>query len=167
MQSVLLLNASYEPLGVISWQRAVTLFFCGKVEVVDAYDQEIRSVSLVIKAPSIVRLLKFIRIPGKNPPLCKANVMARDNFQCQYCEQRVTAEDATLDHVTPRSQKGLTTWENIVCCCRRCNKKKGGKTPQQAGMALVSKPVKPAWLPVFRIKLHGQMPLSWNSFIRS
>ena len=167
MTSVLLLNASYQPMGVISWQRAVTMVFAGKVEIVEEYEHDIRSVSIAIKAPSIVRLLRFIRIPRRNPPLKRTNVLARDNFECQYCEKKLRLEEATLDHVIPRSQGGITSWENVVCCCKRCNRKKGGRTPKEARMRLKTKPVRPDWLPVINFRLHGNVPLCWKDFIRN
>ncbi|MCO6430484.1 MAG: HNH endonuclease [Deltaproteobacteria bacterium] len=165
MQSVLLLNTSFEPLKVISWQRAVTMFFMGKVEVLEEYDHDIRSVSLVIRAPAVVRLLRFVKIGRKAPPLCRSNILARDNFQCQYCAKELGAREATLDHVLPRSQGGRTSWENIVCCCSTCNRRKGGRTPQQARMTLLSKPVKPDWLPVLNMKFHGKIPIVWRHFL--
>lgn len=167
MQSVLLLNASYEPLKVISWQRAVTLFFMGKVEVVEEYDHHIRSVSLVLRAPAVVRLLQFVKIGRKSPPLCRANILARDDFECQYCGHELSSKEATLDHVVPRSQGGRTSWENIVCCCPSCNRRKGGRTPAEARMLLRKKPVKPDWLPVLNMRLNGKVPLSWQLFLRS
>ena len=165
MQSVLLLNASFEPLKVISWQRAVSMFFLGKVEVVEEYDHKIRSVSLVIKAPAVVRLLRYIKVGKKSPPLCRSNILARDNFQCQYCSVDLTSREATLDHVIPRSQGGRTSWENLVCACSACNRKKGGKTPQEARMQLLKKPVKPDWLPVLSMRFHGRVPISWQTFL--
>lgn len=166
MEAVLLLNASYEPLKVISWQRAVTLWFSGKVEVVEEYDSRIRSVSVVIKAPAVVRLLKFIHMGRKSPPLCRSNVLARDNFQCQYCAQHLTPKEATLDHVVPKSQGGKTTWTNMVCCCEYCNRKKGGRTPKEARMDLLSVPKQPEWLPVIGVRMYGRVPQSWNLFLR-
>ena len=165
MHSVLLLNATYEPLKIISWQRAVTMFFLGKVEIVQEYDHNIRSVSLVIKAPAVVRLLRFIHIGRKAPPLCRTNVLARDNFECQYCGRALSGRDATLDHVIPRSQGGTTSWENVVCSCSACNRKKGGRTPHEARMTLRKKPARPEWLPVLTMKLNGKIPASWQVFL--
>lgn len=165
MESVLLLNASYEPLRIISWQRAVTLVFCGKVEIVEEYDHDIRSVSIVVKAPAVVRLLKYARIGRKTPPLSRTNILARDNFQCQYCARDLSSREATLDHVMPRSRGGKTTWQNIVCCCSSCNRRKGGRTPREASMALLKVPVQPDWLPVLHIRLYGKVPLSWYTFL--
>ncbi len=163
--SVLLLNSSFEPIRVISWQRAVTMFFMGKVEIVQEYEKEIRSVSLVIKAPAVVRLLRFVHLGRKSPPLCRTNILARDNFRCQYCEKELTSREATLDHVLPRIHGGKTAWENIVCCCSACNRKKGGRTPQQAHMTLMKKPVRPDWLPVLNLRFNGNIPHSWHEFL--
>ena len=167
MKSVLLLNSSYEPLKVISWQRAVTMFFCGKVEVIEEYDQNIHSVSFAIKAPAVVRLLRFVNIGRRTPPLCRTNILARDNFECQYCAKSLSSKEATLDHVVPRSQGGITSWENIVCCCTWCNRKKGGRTPHEARMALRKKPIKPDWLPVLTMRLNGRIPEPWQLFLRT
>ncbi len=165
MAAVLLLNASYEPLKVISWQRAVTLFFSDKVEIVEEYSHEIRSVSLAIKAPSVVRLLSYVNIGQKSPPLSRFNIFARDGFKCQYCTKPLNTGTATLDHVLPRSKGGKTRWTNVVCCCKPCNTKKGSKTPEQAGMKLLKKPEQPHWLPVLHVKLNGRIPRSWNIFL--
>jgi 5-methylcytosine-specific restriction endonuclease McrA len=165
MQAVLLLNFSYEPLKVISWQRAVTLFFSGKVEVVEEYDHDIRSVSLVIRAPAVVRLLKFCHQGSRPPPLSRANLLARDNFECQYCAKVLSSKESTVDHVLPRSQGGGTTWENVVCCCAACNRRKGGRTPTEARMALRKTPVKPEWLPVFCLSVNGNLPSRWETFV--
>lgn len=165
MDSVLLLNSSFEPLKIISWQRAVTMFFLGKVEVLEEYDYPIRSVSLIIKAPAVVRLLQYIHIGKKSPPLSRSNVLARDFLECQYCGKSLTSKEATLDHIVPRTQGGKTSWENIVCCCPNCNRKKGGRTPAEARMVLRSKPVKPDWLPILQIRFHGNVPLAWHNFL--
>jgi 5-methylcytosine-specific restriction endonuclease McrA len=165
MSPVLLLSASYEPLRVISWQNAVCLFFLGKVEVIEEYEHDIRSVSLVIKAPAVVRLVRFFKLGKRSPPLSRANVLARDNFKCQYCNAELTAKEATLDHVVPRSQGGKTTWNNIVCACAACNRRKGGRTPKEAHMKLRAKPTKPEWLPVLNIRLHGKIPSAWYIFL--
>lgn len=165
MEAVLLLNSSFEPLRVISWQKAVTMCFLGKVEVVQEYDRNIRSVSLVIKAPAVVRLLRYVRIGRRTPPLCRTNILARDGFQCQYCAKSLTSREATLDHVIPRSQGGKTTWDNVVCCCAHCNRKKGGCTPHEARMVLLSRPERPDWLPVLSFKLNGKVPSLWHSFL--
>lgn len=165
MESVLLLNASYEPMGVISWRRAVSLWFSGKVEVVEEYDRDIRSVSIIIKAPAVVRLLRYINVRGRNVPLTRINIFARDGFSCQYCGITVKATQATLDHVLPRSRGGQTSWENMVCCCVKCNRKKGHCTPKEASMPLRSTPTKPKWVPILTLKLNGRIPNVWQEFL--
>ncbi len=141
------------------------MIFMGKIEVVEEYDHQIRSVSVVFKAPSVVRLLKFINVGRKTPPLCRGNILARDNFQCQYCAKSLSSREATLDHVVPRSQGGKTSWTNIVCCCSYCNRKKGGRTPAEAKMPLLNKPVQPDWLPVLNVRLNGNLPKTWQMFL--
>ena len=166
MQAVLLLNASYEPLKIISWQKAITMFLLEKVEVIEEYEHDIRSVTLAFKAPAVVRLLKYVNIGRKSPPLSRSNILARDHFSCQYCATQLSSKEATLDHVIPRSQGGKTSWENIVCCCKQCNRKKGGRTPKQASMPLRKRPAQPDWLPVLNFKLHGKIPAHWHDFLQ-
>lgn len=164
---MLLLNASFEPLHVISWQRAVSLFFSDKVEIVEEYDHEIRSVSLAIKAPAVVRLLQYVKMGRRKPPFSRLNILARDLFRCQYCNTRLNSKDATLDHVVPRSKGGTTCWQNVVCSCRLCNTRKGSRSPQDAGMRLLKSPAQPDWLPVLKMKFNGQLPKSWRIFLSS
>ena len=167
----LVLNPRYEPIARVPWQRAVTLLFLGKVEVVEEYeDREIRSITFVFRMPSVVRLLRALRGARKAIKFSRENVYARDGGRCQYCGAGVRRDEITYDHVVPRSLGGKTTWENIVVACVRCNQKKGGKTPTQAGMKLRSAPVKPRRLPeVFGITLQFKqgMPESWRAFLRS
>jgi len=167
MQAVLLLNASYEPLKVISWQRAVCLFFSGKVEVIEEYNQEIRSVSIVIKAPAVVRLLEYVKLGIRKPALSRTNVLARDSFQCQYCLKQLNYKNATLDHILPRSKGGKASWQNLVCCCAVCNRKKGNLSLEQAKMKLAKLPIRPEWLPVIRIKIKEDVPRKWSAFIEA
>lgn len=165
MQRTLLLNASYEPLRIISWQRAVTLLFLGKVEIVHEYDSPVRAVSLAINMPCVVRLLKYVKIGRRKPPLTKLNLLARDNYQCQYCSTRLDPRDWSVDHVVPRSQGGGTHWRNVVACCHQCNRKKGGRTPQQARMKLLKEVVEPAWLPIISVSFHKNLPTAWLMFL--
>ena len=166
LNATLLLNASFEPLKIIPWQRAVTLFFLGKVEVVEEYDHDIRAVSLAIRKPAVVRLLRFVQLGRRRPPLSKFNLLARDNFSCQYCLTPLRYGEATVDHVTPRSQGGTTTWHNVVTACHPCNRKKGGRTPEEANMGLAVPPVQPDWLPILSVRFHDGMPPSWLLFLR-
>jgi 5-methylcytosine-specific restriction endonuclease McrA len=166
MEQVLLLNLTYEPLRIISWQRAVRLLTLGKVEVVEETDQVIRSVSFVIRLPSVVRLLRLIRPKRPEVKFSRQNIYLRDNFRCQYCGVRVSSSELNLDHVIPRSLGGETTWENIVTCCIPCNVRKGGRTPESARMRLISKPARPARLPGLAITVSLQhSPESWRDYL--
>lgn len=167
MDSTLLLNASYEPIKIIPWERAITLIFLGKVEVVDNYEREVRSVSVAIKVPAVVRLLRYIQLGRRRPPLSRLNLLARDGFQCQYCALPLSSAESTIDHVVPRSQGGCTSWTNVVTACHPCNRRKGGRTPAQAKMALLSEPVAPEWLPVLSVRFHKNMPPAWILFLDS
>lgn len=154
MEHVLLLNATYEPLQVITWQRAVRLLTLGRVEVVEEADRQIRSVTLVIKLPSVVRLLRMVRPRWHLVKFSRANVYLCDNFRCQYCGVRGEAAALNLDHVVPRTMGGPTRWENIVTCCLPCNRRKGAHLPEDVGMRLLSKPVKPTHLPGVSAELY-------------
>ncbi len=168
MERTLLLNATFEPLKIISWQRAITLLTQGKVEVIDFYDREIRGVTITFKLPSILRLLKLVKVKrgSQEVRFSRANIYLRDKHMCQYCGHKYPAEDLTFDHVIPQVQGGETTWENIVTACLSCNNKKGGRTPREARMRLIRKPEKPTWVPVvtltFGIK---NAPLSWRDYL--
>ncbi|MDH3555039.1 MAG: HNH endonuclease, partial [Deltaproteobacteria bacterium] len=134
MERVLLLNATYEPLRVISWKRAITLLTLDKVEVLETYDCVVRSVTLAIRLPAVVRLIHLVRFRKHTIRFSRENIYIRDKYQCQYCAGSMNASDLTYDHVIPKSMGGKTAWENIVTCCLPCNKQKGGRTPGQARM---------------------------------
>src|SRR6187402_1268903 len=106
----LLLNQGFEPIKVISWQRAISLLFLGKVEVLEEYDHNIRSVNLVIKIPAVVRLLRAFRRHSRPVKFSRVNIYARDHYRCQYCGKKASITELTYDHVVPRSQGGMTEW---------------------------------------------------------
>ena len=145
MEQTLLLNASYEPLKIVHWQKAVTLWCQGKVEVISVYDREIRAVSFSFKLPSVIRLLRYIKIKRRFDyvPFSRANIYARDDHRCQYCGDGFPTSELTFDHVVPVAQGGRKDWENIVTCCVTCNRRKGGRTPAEAGMHLLRHPKRP------------------------
>lgn len=166
MTSVLVLDMGYQPHRIVSWQRAVTLLFQGKVEVIEEFDEELRGVTIVIKMPAVVRLLNKVR--GKRSiKFSRINVAMRDEFCCQYCLEKFPLRKLTYDHVLPRAQGGKTRWENIVMACYGCNEKKGNRTPEKAGMKLKTKPVKPTWLPVvgFRVEASMSIPDQWANWM--
>ena len=163
----LVLDQGYQPHRIVSWQRAVVMMFDGKVEVVEEYDEDIRSVSITIKMPAVVRMLRAIRGRKRAIKFSRMNVATRDDFRCQYCGDKFSMRQLTYDHVVPRAQGGKTTWENIVMACYACNEVKGGRTPRQAGMRLRKEPAKPKWLPVvaFRINPSCSVPDLWASWL--
>ena len=146
MEQTLLLNASYEPLRIVHWQKAITLWCQGKVEVISVYDREIRAVSFTIRLPSVIRLLRYVRVKFRldHVPFSRANIYARDDYTCQYCGEAFPMSELTFDHVVPVAKGGRKDWENIVTCCITCNRQKGGRTPEEAGMRLVRTPRRPA-----------------------
>jgi 5-methylcytosine-specific restriction endonuclease McrA len=147
MVATLLLNAGFEPVKVISWQRAVTLLVLGKAELLEAYESEIRSASHSIEMPSVVRLRRGARgRMQKGVKFCRGNVYRRDGYTCQYCGARPGASRLTFDHVIPRSRGGLTEWTNIVTACSDCNRAKADRTPQEAGLSLARPPIRPMYM---------------------
>src|SRR4051812_6037565 len=149
----LLLTQGYEPIQIISWQRAITLLALDKVDVIEQYDDEIRAVSIAMQVPAVVRLRKAFPRKAKPVKFSRVNIYARDGHRCQYCGVRCTTADLTYDHVIPRSKGGLTTWENIVSACYVCNRKKANRTPPEAGMKLLSTPARPTWMPAVQIRV--------------
>ena len=168
MEQTLLLNASYEPLKIVNWQKAVTLWCQGKVEVISVYDREIRAVSISFKLPSVIRLLRYIRIKRRFDyvPFSRANIYARDDHRCQYCGDMYPTSELTFDHVMPVARGGRKDWENIATCCVSCNRRKGGQTPGEAGMHLIRMPKRPASAPAIRITVGlRSAPESWRDYL--
>lgn len=168
LTQTLLLNVTYEPLKIVSWQRAMTLWCQDKVEIVAEHDVEKRSVSFTFKLPSVVRLLKFVRVRGRREhvPFTRANIYRRDDHSCQYCGETFDSEDLTFDHVIPAAQGGGRSWGNIATSCVPCNRRKGARTPQEAGMTLRRAPKMPRPSPVFRVSIGlRQTPESWLTWL--
>ncbi len=125
----------------------------------------IHTVRFQIAVPRIIRLLGYDKLPRQDVKFNRRNIYARDSSRCQYCGKRMPTTELSLDHVKPKSQGGKSTWENIVCCCIKCNVKKGGRTPEQAHMHLITKPVKPKRSPVINIRLADERYHSWKQFL--
>lgn len=162
----LLLTPWMAPHQVISWQAAVTLSYLGKVDVLETYDDEIRSPTMTIRAPAVVRLKHHAYPQKRGVKFSRTNVFVRDDFRCQYCGDSKDAGDLTYDHVVPRVQGGRTVWENIVASCRDCNTRKSGRTPEQAGMKLLKRPERPRWLPNSLLMKFGsrRIPEVWTYY---
>lgn len=164
-EGVLLLNATFEPLHVLNWKRVLGLLSAGKVEVVEESDREIRSVSVVFRIPSVVRLLRYVQFRQTMPKLSRATVYARDDFTCAYCGCEHEARALSLDHVVPKSQGGKTTWENVVTSCVPCNTKKANRTPARARMKLLRQPTRPDRLNSLVLTFGQQLPPTWKNYV--
>jgi 5-methylcytosine-specific restriction endonuclease McrA len=130
----------------------------------DDYDW-IHTVRWQIAVPRIIRLLGYDKLPRQDVKFNRRNIYARDGNRCQYCGKKMPTNELSLDHVVPKSQSGRSTWENIVCCCVRCNVRKGGRTPEQAHMHLIARPTKPKRSPVINIRLADARYSSWRQFL--
>ncbi|MGE3545897.1 MAG: HNH endonuclease [Kofleriaceae bacterium] len=162
----LLLSAGYEPIKIISWQRAMTLVTLDKVEVVEEYDAEVRATSLIVKVPAVVRLRRAFRRHTMPVRFSRVNIYARDGYRCQYCGVKCTTDQLTYDHVVPRSRGGRTTWDNIVTCCYTCNAVKANRTPAEARMKLRTVPARPTWMPAVQIRVSTKsVPDAWRDYV--
>jgi len=165
-KATLLLNQSYQPIKVIPWQRAITLLFLNKVEIISEYENEVRSTSVVFKMPAVARLIKSFKRPKKPVKFSRVNIYSRDQWCCQYCVKQFNMSELTYDHVVPRAQGGKTSWTNIVASCAPCNTYKGGRTPEQAGMKLKKKPIRPSWVPAVQVVVSKEScPDAWRDFL--
>lgn len=162
----LVLSQSFEPVKIVSWKRAITLLFLGKVEVIEEYDRNIKTTSFVAKIPAVVRLLEAFR-RHKNPvKFSRINIYGRDRYTCQYCGVKKKIGELTYDHVVPRSRGGKTTWTNIATCCQDCNRRKANRTPEQAGMRLLKTPVQPSATPVLVVAVSREsVPDAWRDYL--
>lgn len=174
--------------SVKSWQEAVTMLFNGKIRVLETYDDIIGRVRfdqlediehflddlpesafdgdlIVLRTPSVVVLKDRISDMKKGVKFSRSNVLLRDKFRCAYCNQKFQSDELNYDHVIPRSQGGLTAWENIVSSCYPCNAKKSCRTPEQAGMKLWFKPYRPKSLPLSIPIMRGEVHPSWVTWI--
>ena len=193
--SVLVLNRFYAAISIVSARRAFTLLSKESAEVVsyederlanydfdswielsklraefpdedeDVEDEWVRTPSLEIRVPRIIRLLVYEKLPERMVKFNRRNIYARDDGRCQYCGMRFPYKELTLDHVQPRSLGGNATWENIVCACVKCNVKKGGRRPENAGMKLIRQPKKPKRSPVIKLKIRSDKYRSWRHFV--
>ena len=162
MGKVLVLNASYEPLNITSWRRAAVLIIKGKAERVEHNGKTLYADFLL---PTVIRLRYYVRVPYKEIPLTRRNILHRDSYTCQYCGY--TGDELTLDHVVPRSRKGGETWENMVTACVRCNVKKGNRTPKEANMPLRNSPRRPYSSLYFEVSKHlkSGMHAEWQKYV--
>lgn len=132
---------------LISWQRALCLVLAQKAEIVAEYSEVVRSVSKAVALPSVVRLLRYVRVVSRFGFVrcTRKNVLLRDGYQCQYCGVKCRPGAITIDHVVPRMRGGKTVWTNVVAACHTCNRKKGSRSLDDTGMILMKAPRRPAW----------------------
>jgi len=129
--------------------------------------ESIKTFSLEIRIPKIIRLVVYDKLPKATIKFNRKNIFARDKNRCQYCGKKVPTSELSLDHVIPRTQGGTSNWKNIVCACTNCNKHKGGRRPEEAGMKLICKPVKPNHCPLIQLKLGSNKYNSWKQFLNN
>jgi 5-methylcytosine-specific restriction endonuclease McrA len=180
--NVLVLNKFYQAIQIVSVRKAFTLFYKGLVRAVaedfctynfDAWcsltvepeDDVIHTPSIAIRIPRVILLINFDRVPKKEVKFNRRNIFLRDKNMCQYCGERFPTHELSLDHVIPVSRGGQTVWENVVCCCVECNKRKGDRTPQNAGLRLVKIPARPRWHPLFQVKPLVRKYEEWGHFL--
>lgn len=162
----LLLDSSFRPIKVISWQRAVELTYIqDKVMVVEEYDRKVRSPNCEFTLPAVIALKQYLRYRPLRVRYSKRNVFLRDGHQCLYCGAQIPKSALTLDHVFPRSRGGRSTWENSATACESCNHRKGDKTPEEARMPLLAKPSRPD-ASVRGFLLTSDTPEEWKSYIQ-
>ena len=172
MESVLLLNVTYEPLQMISIQRAVNLLLTGKVEAVEGTARRLRTPSTIFEVPSVIRLTRFVNVPQRNVSWSKRGILRRDSYTCIYCGVQpgetkhgrlLSREDFTVDHIIPRSRGGRNTWGNTACACYTCNQRKGSRIAHEAGMRLLFEPKRPR---VNYLVVSGNVPDEWKKYFR-
>ena len=165
MSSVLVLNATYEPLSVVSTRRAVVLLLKEKAEILEAAERELHAANVSMPVPLVIRLVYYVRVPHSVfVPFSRKTVMMRDKYTCQYCGAQPAKSELTLDHVVPKMHGGLNTWQNVVCACKACNHHKGCRTPEDANMPLLAPPTRPRYLAI--VVLSAQEPHeTWGKYL--
>ncbi len=162
MSKALVLNATYEPLCVVSVRRAVVLVLKEKAEVLHATERELHSERSIMPVPSVIRLTYFVKVPFRaRAALNRRAVFARDGGRCQYCG----AAAENIDHVIPRSRGGPHTWENVVAACRPCNSRKEDRLLHEAGLVLRRRPTAPREL-TWIIVAVGQVHPQWEPYLQ-
>jgi 5-methylcytosine-specific restriction endonuclease McrA len=180
--SVLVLNRLYQPVHVTTVRRAFSLLYQGVARAIDrefrqfdfaswselSVEVQRESAGLVgrrIRIPRVIVLVAYDHLPKARVRFSRLNIYARDGNTCQYCGRTLPRSELNLDHVVPRSLGGTTCWENVVCSCIPCNLRKGGRTPQQAGMRLLKTPARPRFMPLVRSPVLRSTYWEWLPFL--
>ncbi len=179
---VLVLNRSFAPIHVTSIKRAICLVFKGLATIVDEqyqkydfqswsemtvalHDEHINLTSRMMRVPRVIMLEFYDKLPRRRVRFSRENIFLRDGSTCQYCGKRHRRSDLNIDHVVPISQGGLSVWDNVVCSCVKCNNKKGGRTPHQAGMDLISTPKRPEYSLFMNISPQHKLFEIWRVYM--
>ncbi len=179
---VLVLNRFFAPVTITSVRRAFVMLYCGVAKAVESdyetfdfdtwtdisvmkEEDAIKTVNRIIKAPRVIILVRYEGFLRRKAKFNRINIFRRDRGKCQYCDEQFSRQDLTIDHVIPRSLGGKSIWENVVCSCVDCNRKKGGRTPDQARMKLSIKPKKPVWDPFSNIYIKTIRYKEWEPFL--
>jgi len=181
---VLVLNKSWVAIHIASVRRALSLLYQDLARAVHPEDyslydfddwcalsqfvesgQFVHTVNIRIRIPEVILLKSFNNFIRHEVRFSRRNIFERDKNTCQYCGRRAPRSELTLDHVIPRSRGGVDSWENLVLACMKCNVKKANRTPEEACMPLIKKPVKPSWLPQFGARIPNSQLMSWQRFV--
>jgi 5-methylcytosine-specific restriction endonuclease McrA len=160
---VLVLNRNFQPIHICDVKRAVTMVFVGKAEVVTNGRGVVRTSSVALARPSVIRLAYMVRRPRSRVRLSKREILRRDDYTCQYCGE--TSRNLTVDHVVPRRLGGGHSWDNLVSACPACNLKKGGRTPREAAMTLMRLPREPYATAVYLFGRYLPSNGDWSEFV--
>ncbi|MGE3680702.1 MAG: HNH endonuclease [Bdellovibrionales bacterium] len=165
----MVLNSGYEPIKVVSWRKAMILWFQDKVEVLEYHSTTVSSPSQTFQLPAVMRLKVYIRpYLSLSVRLSRQNIFLRDGHICQYCCQKFSEKKLTVDHVIPLSKGGRHEWTNVVTACSECNNRKGDKTLERANLRLLTRPQKPSWLPNRDLEVEdNRLPQSWRPYLAS
>jgi len=163
MGHVLVLNASYEPLNITTWRRAMVMLIKGKAEGLE-HDAS-RPIRPDLLLPTVIRLRQFVRVPYRPLPLTRRNVFQRDGHVCQYCG--AGPDSLSIDHVMPRSRGGSDSWDNVTTACLPCNVRKGNRTPEEAAMPLIRSPRRPPSGLSFEAgrRIHAGQHQEWAKYV--
>lgn len=162
-EPVLVLNANFAPINVCTTRRAIGLLLTGKASMVMNGRGILRTVSVSIEKPSIIRLGRMIKRPRPRVKLTSREIFRRDNYTCQYCGAR--GGNLTLDHVIPRRLGGTHSWKNLVTACSSCNHRKGGRTIEQAGLKLYKQPDEPSSTALYIFSRHVRNNVEWEPYL--
>jgi len=185
--NVLVLNRLWQAVHITTARRAVCLLYGGRAKALDGefatYDWDswqtheadstrepgdfINGVSTQVRIPRVIQLLHFDRVPRSKVKFTRANIYLRDRYRCQYCGLKGKKSELNIDHLVPRSRGGASTWDNVVVACIPCNRRKGSRLPEEAGMTLERTPEKPRWHPALAPTGEAPPPPQWQPFLET